>query len=61
MTRTSNSARILSTSGGTLCLFDDAGHLVGTVTRPERRDPIGVGRETILLVRPAAERVTAAA
>lgn len=41
------------TSGGTFCVFDDRGRLIGTITRPVERHPLGAGREKVYLARPA--------
>ena len=42
-------------SSASLCLFDDRGRLIGTIRRPIERDPLGPGRETVYLERPAHE------
>lgn len=52
MMQTPNDPRITVTSGGTFCLFDDAGRLIGTITHPVERQPVGVGREKVYLARP---------
>jgi len=46
------------TTGGSLCVFDERGRLIGTIDRPVQRDPLGPGRAKVYLARPA-ERVTA--
>ena len=51
MERTHNDPRIIVTSSGTYCLFDEAGQLVGTVERPVERQPVGPGREKVYLIR----------
>jgi hypothetical protein len=58
-----NELRMTETNGGSLCLFDDRGRMIGTIDRPVQRDPLGPGRETVYLVRPANEneRTVAAA
>ena len=60
MERTENDPRIIVTSGGTFCLFDDEGRLVGTITRPVAHDPVGAGRETVYLARASAANANAA-
>ncbi len=42
---------MLLTTGGSLCLFDERGELLGTIDRPLRRDPLGPGRDTVYLAR----------
>lgn len=49
------------TDGGSLCLFDERGRLIGTVDRPEQREPLGPGCETVYLARPAREAKQSAA
>ena len=39
-------------TGGSLCLFDERGTLIGTIERPLRRDPVGPGRDTVYLAKP---------
>jgi hypothetical protein len=56
-----NDPRIIVTSGGTYCLFDEAGRLVGTIERPIERIPVGAGRETVYLARASTQKGTAAA
>jgi hypothetical protein len=46
-----NELRMTQTTGGSLCLFDDRGTMIGTIDRPVQRDPLGPGRETVYLVR----------
>ena len=48
------------TSGASLCLFDERGGLIGTIHRPVARDPLGPGRETVYLERPASSGARAA-
>ena len=43
-------------TGGSLCLFDERGALIGTIDRPVQHDPLGPGRETVYLAR--ADRET---
>jgi hypothetical protein len=52
---------VTHTSGGSLCLFDERGTLIGIVQRPVARDPIGPGRETVYLARLAESDVAPAA
>jgi hypothetical protein len=47
-----NEARMTQTTGGSLCLFDERGGLIGTIERPVQRDPLGPGRATVYLARP---------
>jgi hypothetical protein len=44
--------RITQSDGGTICLFDDRGGLIGTIARPLQREPLGPGRATVYLARP---------
>lgn len=44
--------KLTLTTGGTFCVFDDRGRLVGTITRPVAREPLGAGREKVYLARP---------
>lgn len=46
-------SNILVTSGGTMCLFDERGRLIGTVPHPAVRRPGGAGAETVYLERAA--------
>jgi hypothetical protein len=39
------------TTGGSLCLFDERGSLIGRIERPVELDPLGPGRETVYLAR----------
>ena len=50
-----NELRMTQTTGGSLCLFDDRGSMIGIIDRPVQRDPLGPGRETVYLARPARE------
>jgi hypothetical protein len=52
--------RIVVTSGGTVCLYDEAGRFVGTITRPVDRQPVGPGREKVFLARPSVVDANAA-
>ena len=52
-----NELKMTLTTGGSLCLFDERGSLIGTIDRPQEREPLGPGRETVYLARPT-ERVT---
>jgi hypothetical protein len=61
MERTENDTRVLVTSGGTYCLFDRGGRLVGTIEHPVERQPLGAGRETVYLAKPTDAKSTAAA
>ena len=49
-------ARLTLTTGGTLCVFDDRGRLIGTITRPVSREPLGAGREKVYLAQPESQR-----
>ena len=49
------------TTGGSLCLFDERGRLIGTIDRPLQRDPLGPGRATVYLARPTNEATHPAA
>ena len=60
MERTANDPRIIVTSGGTFCLYDDEGRFIGTITRPIERQPVGPGRETVYLARPSVATANAA-
>lgn len=53
--------RMTQTDGGSLCLFDDRGALIGTIDRPEQREPLGPGHETVYLSRPKKEEKRSAA
>lgn len=61
MERTENDTRVIVTSGGTFCLFDNSGRLVGTIEHPVERQPIGAGREKVYLARPIDAKGTVAA
>jgi len=61
MIATTNDPRLIVTSGGTLCLFNDRGELIGTITQPVARQPLGPGRETVFLSRARTCAGTAAA
>jgi hypothetical protein len=61
MIQTPNDPRVAVTSGGTFCLFDDAGHLIGTIMRPVERHPLGAGREKVYLARPELTQSRSAA
>jgi hypothetical protein len=54
--------KMVQTTGGSLCVFDDHGGLIGTIDRPVEREPLGPGRETVYLARPSreSERIEAA-
>ena len=56
-----NELRMTQTNGGSLCLFDDRGRMIGTIDRPVQRDPLGPGRETVYMVPPANENERPAA
>jgi hypothetical protein len=56
-----NDTRIIVTSGGTYCLFDGRGRLVGTIEHPLERQPVGPGRDTVYLARPNDAKAPAAA
>jgi hypothetical protein len=47
--------RMTKDTGGSLCLFDEGGALIGTIDRPVERDPLGPGRETVYLARAGQE------
>ena len=53
--------RMTQTTGGSLCLFDERGGLIGPIDRPLQRDPLGPGRATVYLTRPAKGDAKAAA
>lgn len=53
--------RMTRTDGGSLCLFDERGRLIGTVDRPSQREPLGPGRETVYLARPLEDSTHVAA
>jgi hypothetical protein len=53
--------RMTQTNGGSLCLFDDRGALIGTIDRPKQREPLGPGHATVYLSRPASEQERPAA
>ena len=53
MENSKNDSRVIVTSGGTFCVYDDAGRFIGTVTQPVDRQPIGPGRDTVYLARPS--------
>jgi hypothetical protein len=53
--------KMTRTDGGSLCLFDERGRLIGTVDRPSQREPLGPGRETVYLARPVQESAQVAA
>lgn len=61
MLATTNDPRVIVTSGGTMCLFDDRGQLIGTIAQPVARQPLGPGRETVFLSRAGERSGTAAA
>jgi len=50
-------------TGGTLSVHDERGRLIGTIRSPVSREPLGPGRETVYLERPATrpERTAAVA
>ncbi len=52
---------MIKTTGGSLCLFDERGRLIGTIDQPVQRDPLGPGCETVYLVRPERESTRNAA
>jgi hypothetical protein len=49
------------TTDTSLRVFDEHGGLVGTIPYPLERDPLGPGRETVYLVRPAQSSARPAA
>lgn len=53
--------RTTQTDGGSLCLFDDRGALIGTIDRPTQREPLGPGHATVYLSRPGKEQTRSAA
>ena len=61
MERTEHDTRVIVTSGGTYCLFDNGGRLVGTIEHPVERQPVGPGRDTVYLARPSDAKAPAAA
>ena len=61
MQATTNDPRLIVTSGGTMCLFNDRGELIGTIAKPVARHPVGPGRETVFLTRVDAQKGIAAA
>jgi hypothetical protein len=48
-----NEPRMTQVTGGSLRLFDERGRLIGTIDRPVQHDPLGPGRATVYLARPA--------
>jgi hypothetical protein len=50
---TMEALKMAFTSDASLCVFDERGGLIGTIHRPLARDPLGPGRETVYLERPA--------
>jgi hypothetical protein len=46
-----NEPRMSQTTGGSLCLFDERGSLIGRIERPVELEPLGPGRETVYLAR----------
>ena len=58
---TANDPRVIVTSGGTFCLVDEGGRLVGTITRPVARVPVGGGQGKVYLARPNDSKAPAAA
>ena len=55
-----NDPRIIVTTGGTFCLYDDSGRFIGTITQPVDRQPVGPGRDTVYLARPSLAAANAA-
>lgn len=55
-----NDPRILVTSGGTFCLYDDGGRFIGTISQPVDRQPVGPGRDTVYLERATLASANAA-
>jgi hypothetical protein len=55
--------KMTKNTGGSLCLFDERGSLIGTIDRPVQRDPVGPGRAKVYLARPenTSKRPAAAA
>jgi hypothetical protein len=51
----------LQPTGGTVCVFDDAGRLIGAIRKPIAPDPIGPGREKVYLDRSVLPANSAAA
>ena len=60
MQGTANDPRIIVTSGGTFCLYDDHGRFIGTISRPLDRQPVGPGRDTVYLERASLASANAA-
>ncbi|MDA1081453.1 MAG: hypothetical protein O2973_07205 [Gemmatimonadetes bacterium] len=58
---TENDPSIIVTSGGTFCVLDAHGDLIGTITLPIERKPLGAGREKVYLNRVARATDSAAA
>lgn len=54
-------ATMTQTTGGAICLFDERGTLIGTIDRPVQREPLGQGRGTVYLSKPAEEPARTAA
>jgi hypothetical protein len=52
---------LTQTTGGSLCLFDERGRLIGTIDRPVQRDPLGPGRATVYLARAEQDSTRTAA
>ena len=61
MEATINDPRVLVTPSGTYCLYDSNGRFVGTIESPVARQPLGPGREKVLLVRPTDAQTSVAA
>lgn len=53
--------KMTRTDGGSLCLFDERGRLIGTIDRPSQREALGPGRATVYLARPVQEATRVAA
>ena len=53
--------RTIRTDGGSLCVFDEGGQLIGIIERPEQRDPLGPWRAKVYLARPEHESSRSAA
>lgn len=53
--------KMTRTDGGSLCLFDERGRLIGTIDRPSQLEALGPGRATVYLARPEQEATHVAA
>jgi hypothetical protein len=54
-------SHLTRTERGSLRLFDENGHLIGTIERPVEHDPLGPGHEKVYLARAEQEVAAPAA